>query len=353
MSKLELKEFILKNNKFLTEKIMEQQMQLMPELKNKYNSEEIEKSKRDTSYNLNYLAQAIIIDEKNIFSNYYKWLYSVLKERGMKSDILKTHLLAIKKVLNKELNKELKKEDLNIIDEFLTAAELSLKNPKNYHQSFIREDNILQQEAEQYLSFLIDMERDTAVKFILKLVEKGVNIEDIYLKIFQPVQYEIGRLWQLNKISIAQEHYATSVTQLAISQLYPKIFTSFQKGKKALTTCIGSELHELGIRMVADLLELNGWDTIHLGSNTPVEEILNILVEKGIDLLALSVTLADQLDETRALIKKIEENENLSELKIMVGGRLFMQNENLWQKIGADGFAINAKEAVKVADSLL
>ena len=349
MKRTQLKEFILNNRESLIEKIMEQQMKLMPELKDKYNSAMNEKSRSDISHNLNYLAQAVLVDEKSIFSNYYNWLYTVLKERGIGLELLRKHLLAIENVFKLEFNQK----DFKLIKRFLDEAEQSLENPQIHYQSFIKEGNLMQQEAENYLSYLINMEKDKAVKYILNLVDNGTAVEDIYLKIFQPVQYEIGRLWQLNQISIAQEHYGTSVTQLAMSQLYPNIFTSFQKGKKALTTCIGDELHELGIRMVADLLELNGWDTIHLGSNTPAPEILEIIEEKNIDVLAISATLPNQLEESKGLISAVREKDKLSQVKIMVGGRLFMQNNNLWQKIGADGFAIDAKEAVKVADSIL
>ncbi len=349
MNRIELKDYILNNRNKLVDKIMEQQMKLMPELKEKYNSDMIQKSRSDTSYNLNYLAQAVYIDEKNIFSNYYSWLFTVLKERGIGKELLENHLIAIKKVLREELSEE----DFNIILEIINSAEKSLNNPDNHYKSFIRDENHLSQEAEQYLFFLMNMERKKAVEYILNLVEKDVSIENIYLNIFQTVQYEIGRLWQLNEISIAQEHYATSITQLIMSQLYPNIFSSFKKGKKSLTLCVGDELHELGIRMVADLLELNGWDTIHLGSNTPAAEVLNLLEDKKIDLLALSATLPDQLEQSKNLISAVRKNKKLSHLKIIVGGKLFMENDNLWQKIGADGFARDAKEAVKVADSLL
>jgi len=349
MSKEEIKDYILNNREDLIDKIMDEQFNLMPELKKKYDKRDVEISKRDISYNLNYLAQAVLANEVNIFSNYYNWLYTVLKERGIRAEVLKIHLKAVRKVLKEELPEE----NLKIIESYLTAATEGIENPKYHYQSFITEANDLADKAKEYFSFLLDMEREKAVSFILNLVESGTAVEDIYLKIFQPAQYEIGRHWQLNKISVAQEHYATSVTQLAMSQLYPKIFNSFAKGKKALTTCIGDELHELGIRMVADLLELNGWDTIHLGSNTPPAEILNIIVKKEIDLLALSATLPNQLEKTRSLIKVIRQDDNLKQLKVMVGGRIFIQSDRLWQKIGADGFAIDAKEAVKVADSLL
>jgi methanogenic corrinoid protein MtbC1 len=349
MSRKKIKHHILNNKEKLIDKIMDEQFKLMPELKAKYNEKEVEKSKSDTSYNLNYLAQAVLADEVKIFSNYYNWLHTVLKERGIGVEILITHLEAIKNILETEFSVE----DFEIISDYLTAAAESLEKPENHYQSFITETNDLSKEAEEYFSFLLDMEREKAVNFILNLVENGITVEDIYLKIFQPTQYEIGRYWQLNKVSVAQEHYATSVTQLAMSQLYPKIFNSFKKGKKALTTCIGYELHELGIRMVADLLELNGWDTIHLGSNTPPAEILDIIEEKEINLLALSATLPNELEEIKNLIKIIRQNSQLEQLKVMVGGRIFMQSDKLWQKIGADRFAIDAKEAVKVADSFL
>jgi len=349
MTRKQIKDFIMNNKDNLIKEIVEEQFLLMPELKDNYNEVQFQKLEDHISHILNYLAQALFVDEVNIFSNYYRWLYIVLKERGIKAKFFKNYLMATKNVLERNLDKK----SFAIIKSYLTAADASFNSSKNHYDSFIKEDNFLHKKTDKYLSLLMNMEREKAVSFILNLVENDILIEDIYLKIFQPAQYEIGRLWQLNQISVAQEHYATSVTQLAMSQLYPKIFTSFEKGKKALTTCIGDELHELGIRMVADLLELNGWDTIHLGSNTPPAEIINILEEKEIDLLALSVTLPRQLEKTSDLIKLIHRNKKLSKLKIMVGGRIFMQSNYLWQRIGADGFAADAKEAVKVADSLL
>ena len=35
----------------------------------------------------------------------------------------------------------------------------------------------------------------------------GISVKDIYLHVFQSSLYEIGRLWQENKITVAQEHY--------------------------------------------------------------------------------------------------------------------------------------------------
>jgi hypothetical protein len=155
MFKKNIKEFILNNRNSLVDKIMDEQLHLMPELKANYNSAMIEKSKNDIFYNLNYLAQAVFINEKSIFTHYYNWLYSVLKERGIGIEVLNKHLLAIRNVLELELSKE----EFSLIKDFLLEAEISLENPDIHYQSFIKEDDLLSKEAEQYLFYLLHLKK--------------------------------------------------------------------------------------------------------------------------------------------------------------------------------------------------
>ena len=65
----------------------------------------------------------------------------------------------------------------------------------------------------------------------------------------------IGELWHKGKITVDIEHYCTSVTQTAMAQLYPLIFEAKRKNKSILCACPGTELHEMGARMVADIFE--------------------------------------------------------------------------------------------------
>lgn len=59
--------------------------------------------------------------------------------------------------------------------------------------------------AGEYLNLVLQGERHQAHELILHAVKDGVAIKDIYLHIFQPVLYEIGRLWEFNEITVAQE----------------------------------------------------------------------------------------------------------------------------------------------------
>ena len=122
--------------------------------------------------------------------------------------------------------------------------------------------------GQRYLGLLLAGNRHEASQLVTEAVKDGAPIKTVYIEVFQNSQYEIGRLWQLNEISVAQEHFCTAATQLIISQLYPYLFSHNKTGHRLVVACTGGDLHELGVRMVADFFEMEGWDTFYLGANT-------------------------------------------------------------------------------------
>lgn len=205
----------------------------------------------------------------------------------------------------------------------------------------------------RYLRLLLDRERQQATQLVHDLVEEGVDVRDIYLKIFQVSQREIGRLWQTNQVTVAQEHYCTAATQQIISQLYPHIFAATPGGRKMVMACASAELHELGARMVADFFEMEGWDTYYLGANVPADSILSEVRDADAHLLGLSVSLPDKVPLVAEVIKQVRDAGLERGVAILVGGRPFNVAPDLWQKVDADGHAPDARTAVARADELV
>jgi methanogenic corrinoid protein MtbC1 len=214
-------------------------------------------------------------------------------------------------------------------------------------------DPSLNEIANQYLASLLKGERQHASQLILNIVENEMSVKDIYLEIFQPVQWEIGRLWQTNQVSVAQEHYCTAATQLIMSQLYPYVFSSEKIGRTLVATCVSGELHEIGVRMVADFFEMDGWDTYYLGANTPAESIIQSIEEHQADVVGLSTTMLYHIGEVKKLIKHIRNSDIGGNVKILIGGYPFNVSKGLWQQVDADGYGSNAQEAIKEANRLM
>ncbi|AXV39162.1 B12-binding domain-containing protein [Methanobacterium sp. BAmetb5] len=207
--------------------------------------------------------------------------------------------------------------------------------------------------AKNYMDTLLNLRRNEASDMIIQAVEEGTSIKDIYMHVFEASQHEIGRLWQTNQITVAHEHFCTAATQSIMSQLYPYIFSTQKNGHQMVAACAAGEMHEMGLRMVADLFEMEGWDTYYLGANTPNESILQTIIDIKPDLVALSASIHYNLQTLMDLIKLIRNTPDISEIKIMVGGRPFLLAPKLWEKIGADGCSPNAVEAITLAEKII
>ncbi len=141
------------------------------------------------------------------------------------------------------------------------------------------------------------------------------------MHLFHRSLYDVGDLWARNQVSVAVEHLATAITEYLIQSLYPIIFSGDRRELKAVVACVANEYHQIGGKMVADMLELRGWNSWFLGANTPVDDLLALLRDKSPHLLALSLSV--YMNRSR-LCDTIEKVRNVfPALPIIVGGQAF------------------------------
>ncbi len=211
--------------------------------------------------------------------------------------------------------------------------------------------------AQSCLEALIAGDREKAWAGIAQAVTSGVPVRDIYLQVFQPVLRETGRLWQIGDAGIAQEHFVTASILLFISRLHDQIHSAAGKtarrGKTLVAGCVSDELHDVGIRIVADFFEMDGWDTFYIGGNIPPQSLLEAVRNRDTDVIALSSTMAFHLPVVHYLVRSLRADPKTTNVKIIVGGYPFNIVPDLWQQVGADAYAANAEDAVAAAHRLL
>ncbi|HWQ21051.1 MAG TPA: cobalamin-dependent protein [Methanotrichaceae archaeon] len=346
---LEVSQAINRQRRSLAESIVSRQYELQPELWNRFGEAGWHKSVRDAEYHLSYLAEALSASDPLLFADYIAWAKVLFAGLKFPDDALKATLECTGSALKGSLPGNM----WPIVEEYIMAGIDQLDQAPAVLPTFMDDDAPLADLAREYLRALLNGERRAASDLIMDAVEGGTSIKDIYIHVFQRSQHEVGRLWQTNQLSVAQEHYCTAATQLIMSQLYPLIFATDRIGRRLVATCVGGELHEIGIRMVADFFELAGWDTYYVGANMPAESILKALSDRHADVLAISATMTFHISKVADLISRVRSSAGLKDVKILVGGYPFNASPDLWHKIGADGYARDASEAVAVASRLL
>lgn len=194
--------------------------------------------------------------------------------------------------------------------------------------------------------------RDTrhAIQLVRGFTEKGIPLDDIYVEILSESMRRVGELWHTAEITVDTEHYCTSVTQTAMAQIYDTIFDVELTDKKILCVCPGMERHEMGARIVADLFENHGWDSIFLGAAVPVDYILDSVRENHPELVTLSVSMPQHLMDCEKAIRAIREE--FPGIRIAVGGKAFESTNEIWKKWPIDIYSKDARELLKRANML-
>ena len=139
-----------------------------------------------------------------------------------------------------------------------------------------------------YLEALLARDVGAARAVIEAALHAGLEVPDIYLGILQPALYEIGRWWAIGDVSVADEHSATAVTQSVLGMLGPRMRTAPKDGRLAMVSGSPEERHALGVQMVADFLEGDGWEVLNLGASTPARDLAGMADAEQPDVVALS-----------------------------------------------------------------
>lgn len=300
----------------------------------------------DARFHLRYLATALDAHSEEMFLDYVAWTKIVLARRNVPHEDLAENLRIMAITLNDILGAP---NSIEAVQTLNVAIE-RIPSMAGDVPSFLDPRAPFWTVASSYLAALLRGNRREALDVITRALEEGAKLRDIYRKVIEPAQQEIGRLWQLNQISVAQEHYCTAATQQIMTQLYSHVFGGEKKEKRAVSMCVGGELHEVGLRIVTDLLELDGWQTWYLGANTPPAAAAQLCVEQRADALLISATLPPHLPEVAEVIRQVRARPQLEEMKILVGGRAFRNAPELWRTIGADAYAADADECLAAVE---
>ena len=338
----------------LTDKIFDRQFQLDPALGEELCQTAKKKMYQDVRYNLDLIITALELGDDKIFESYARWLFQLLCPlmrycTGARiRDQLVMHYSLLGDCLKPVVDEQARPSIDRLIDRAIWATNEECANqtgdtsiqPQKYRE-----------EIQTYLDYLMRSDTRGAMFLLTQYIDKGIPLPDIYADIAAAAMRMVGELWHQNRISVDREHYCTSTTQIALSQLYPVIFRQKRREEKVLVACAGSELHELAARMVADLFEYDGWDSIYLGAAVPAEAILAAAALHRPRLAVLSVTMPQHLPICRDTVAQLRAE--YPEIQIAVGGRAFESTNEIWKNWSVDVYTRDARELVRWADHTL
>jgi methanogenic corrinoid protein MtbC1 len=169
-------------------------------------------------------------------------------------------------------------------------------------------------------------------------IECGTSLYDLYAQVLIPVMQVLGTWYDSGKIDTAQEHVASHTVQRLVtraSNLFPRASSN---GKTAVLACADGDWHDLGIRMLNELLLHAGWSTTYVGASTPSDCLMNTVTQKTVDLVVLSSTVESSLPEALRCAGDLVRHRKYADptMKVVVGGRAAWSQGTKFYELGVD-----------------
>lgn len=142
--------------------------------------------------------------------------------------------------------------------------------------------------ARELCDALIGLESDLAERVLSEAL--GLHpLETVLLEVIQSALVRIGDLWHAGEVSVATEHYASSLLQGRLRGLL-RMMVDVAGGPSVVVSCVPGERHEMGALILAIMLRRAGFRVIYLGSDTPLPDLVQLAVAQQADVVMLSVT---------------------------------------------------------------
>ncbi|MEV6847749.1 cobalamin-dependent protein [Actinoplanes sp. NPDC051411] len=193
-----------------------------------------------------------------------------------------------------------------------------------------------------FLELIGDGDEYAAIEMVLGLLDDGVPPQRILVDLIGGAQAQVGALWAADEWSIAREHAATAVSERVVSAIAARTTARPTRGRVTIA-CVDGEWHALPVRILAEMLRLDGWRTDFLGASVPGPHLVTHLHQTGPDAVALSCMLATRLPRAHAAITACRS----AGIPVIAGGRGFGPGGRYAQHLGADAWAAGAEEAVE------
>jgi MerR family transcriptional regulator, light-induced transcriptional regulator len=296
-----------------------------------------------------FMSNVFKLNDYELMSRVIIWVYHTYHVQGFFYDYfpiaMQTWIDAVEKHLDPANTEPLVLVYRWIIEnhEILIEASLDQEEPPIFVEQRWRELK------DTFLATLIVGGHHRAIELANDNVHSAADLTDFYLQVIQPAMYQIGNLWEKGEISVAREHLASAIVTRVMASLYPKYIVIEQTKGQAIVTAAPNEFHEIGPRMVADLLEIDGWDVDYTGANTPPQDLLDLALEKNPFFIAISVGMPFNIDRTQELVKMIREKPQLKDTRIMIGGHSLKMGRQVKETLGVDALGDSARDAVMLA----
>ncbi len=157
------------------------------------------------------------------------------------------------------------------------------------------------------------------VEKILKVTaryKEQTSLAKFYDDVLKQVMYEVGTLWQHNKLELGTEHICSNTVNKAIHKI-TELYKQTNKTDGVVICTPDDELHNIACNIIESVLLEKGFSVFNISPSVPTDSVLKYIKDTNPSLILMSVTLLDNIISASRLAKNIGMHYNIP---ILIGG---------------------------------
>lgn len=260
------------------------------------------------------------------------WAYRSYLARGFEAAYFVAELRTWREVITEELGSEGDAAWLLLLYEHLEAR----------HDAWLElaeeaaTDDELSGPGKHFLDAILAGDERGATGALVTRIRAASELPRWWESVVTPAMRALGNMWARGEIGISDEHVATAIVRRVLDRSFPRLPARPRRDQLVAVVVTPGERHEIGARLVADALELYGFDTLFTGADTPVADIVALVEHHPVDMLLLSTTVPMNLAAATETVAAVREFEACP--RIVVGGQAWDSDPDLWSRSGADSW---------------
>ncbi len=214
-----------------------------------------------------------------------------------------------------------------------------------------RPENREHSESALFHSLVVGREEE-ASNLLINAYLEGKSITEIFDDILCDAMRQIGELWSIGELTIAQEHLATRAAVVAIHKLRSIIPIPKVPGDLAMCCAFEGDFHELSTLLAQVVFESQGWEVMNFGCNTPLYALDQEVIHHKPQLICISATILNDSERSARDYADFRSKVSKMKIPIVIGGRA-LDNERLRQRFPAELFATSFSQVAEFSLKLL
>ncbi|MFW9987373.1 MAG: B12-binding domain-containing protein [Candidatus Odinarchaeota archaeon] len=206
---------------------------------------------------------------------------------------------------------------------------------------------------EEIIDSIVNLDKEKALEYANKAINENMNLLEVIERGYAAGIRKVGELWEKGDFFLPELMTGAQILQSSLDLLIPNLQKGVEKislGIVVIATIEG-DIHSIGKTIVGTMLKAYGFEVHDLGADVPAEKIVEEAIEKEADIIGVSALLTTTMVGQKKTIEILKERNISNKFKVILGGAPVT---DAWVKeCGADGFAENAIEAVRLVKSLL